>query len=300
MAAAVGPGSQLGRYQLIDELGSGGMATVYRARDRELRREVAVKVLFPHLAKKAELTRRFQREARAAAGLEHPNILRVYDVGADGAPHIVMELVRGQSLRERAEAEGALLAELVAAIGACLCAALAVAHAAGVVHRDVKPANVMIADDGRLLLADFGVARIDDGMSTRLHYQLADQRGLAYSIGAAIEPLADTALFEITSATANAKLPTLVAEILGLVGGLREEAIGADELAKIRTRYRYETVASLDDSAAMAGWFGGTALVGASGVVLGPLVVRLTKEALVIARAARATPPAPGPATLAP
>ncbi|MBL8626737.1 MAG: serine/threonine protein kinase [Myxococcales bacterium] len=161
-AAAVGPGSQLGRYQLIDELGSGGMATVYRARDRELRREVAVKVLFPHLAKKAELTRRFQREARAAAGLEHPNILRVYDVGADGAPHIVMELVRGQSLRERAEAEGALLAELVAAIGACLCGALAVAHAAGVVHRDVKPANVMIADDGRLLLADFGVARIDD------------------------------------------------------------------------------------------------------------------------------------------
>ena len=101
---------------------------------------------------------------------------------------------------------------------------------------------------------------LDDGMSTRLHYQLADQRGLAYSIGAAIEPLADTALFEITSATANAKLPTLVAEILGLVGGLRDEAIGADELAKIRTRYRYETVASLDDSAAMAGWFGGTAL----------------------------------------
>lgn len=101
---------------------------------------------------------------------------------------------------------------------------------------------------------------LDDGMSTRLHYQLADQRGLAYSIGAAIEPLADTALFEITSATANAKLPTLVAEILGLVGGLRDEPIGADELAKIRTRYRYETVASLDDSAAMAGWFGGTAL----------------------------------------
>ncbi len=97
-------------------------------------------------------------------------------------------------------------------------------------------------------------------MSTRLHYTLADQKGLAYSIHAAIEPLADAALFEITSATANAKLPTLVAEIAELVGGLRDEAIGADELAKIRTRYRYETVASLDDSAAMAGWFGGTAL----------------------------------------
>lgn len=101
---------------------------------------------------------------------------------------------------------------------------------------------------------------LDDGMSTRLHYQLADQRGLAYSIGAGIEPLADAALFEVTSATANAKLPTLVAEILRLVGGLRDTPIDEDELAKIRTRYRYETLASLDDPAAMTGWFGGTAL----------------------------------------
>lgn len=101
---------------------------------------------------------------------------------------------------------------------------------------------------------------LDDGMSTRLHYQLADQQGLAYSIGAAIEPLADTALFEVTSATANAKLPRLVGAILDLVGGLRTSAIGAAEMAKIRTRYRYETVASLDDPSAMAGWFGGTAL----------------------------------------
>ncbi|MBK9030680.1 MAG: serine/threonine protein kinase [Myxococcales bacterium] len=161
-AIAAGPGTQLGRYLLGDELGAGGMATVFRARDVELRRDVAVKVLFPHLARKPELTRRFQREARAAAGLEHANILRVYDVGTDGTAYIVMELVRGQSLRERAEADGPLLAELVAAIGALLCDALAVAHAAGVVHRDVKPANVMIADDGRLLLTDFGVARLDD------------------------------------------------------------------------------------------------------------------------------------------
>jgi len=101
---------------------------------------------------------------------------------------------------------------------------------------------------------------LDDGMSTRLHYQLADQKGLAYSIGAGIEPLADAALFEITSATANAKLPRLVGEILGLVGGLRNEPITADEMAKIRTRYRYETLASIDDPSAMAGWFGGTAL----------------------------------------
>ncbi len=101
---------------------------------------------------------------------------------------------------------------------------------------------------------------LDDGMSTRLHYTLADQKGLAYSIHAAIEPLADTALFEIAGATANAKVPALVHELLILLDGLRKGKVLPDELAKARVRYRYETLASLDDAAAMAGWFGGTAL----------------------------------------
>lgn len=101
---------------------------------------------------------------------------------------------------------------------------------------------------------------LDDGMSTRLHYTLADQKGLAYSIHAAIEPLADAALFEITGATANAKVPSLVRELLSLLDGLRKGQVADDELAKARVRYRYETLASIDDAAAMAGWFGGTAL----------------------------------------
>ena len=101
---------------------------------------------------------------------------------------------------------------------------------------------------------------LDDGMSTRLHYTLADQKGLAYSIHAAIEPLADTTLFEITGATANAKVPALIRELLGLLDGLRQGNVTPDELAKARVRYRYETLASIDDAAAMAGWFGGTAL----------------------------------------
>jgi predicted Zn-dependent peptidase len=101
---------------------------------------------------------------------------------------------------------------------------------------------------------------LDDGMSTRLHYTLADQKGLAYSIHAAIEPLADAALFEITGATANAKVPSLVRELLALLDGLRSGQIDDDELAKARVRYRYETLASIDDASAMAGWFGGTAL----------------------------------------
>ena len=101
---------------------------------------------------------------------------------------------------------------------------------------------------------------LDDGMSTRLHYTLADQKGLAYSIHAAIEPLADAALFEIAGATANAKVPALVRELLALLDGLRKGQVTDDELAKARVRYRYETLASIDDASAMAGWFGGTAL----------------------------------------
>ena len=100
---------------------------------------------------------------------------------------------------------------------------------------------------------------LDDGMSTRLHYQLCDQKGLAYSINAGIEPLADTGLLEVTGATANAKLPELVRELLALLGGLRDGVAEAD-LAKARTRYRHELLASLDDPSAMAGWFGGAAL----------------------------------------
>jgi len=101
---------------------------------------------------------------------------------------------------------------------------------------------------------------LDDGMSTRLHYTLADQKGLAYSIHAGIEPLADAALFEIAGQTANAKVPALVRELFGILDGLRAGKIAPDELAKARTRFRYETLASIDDAAAMANWFGGTAL----------------------------------------
>ncbi len=101
---------------------------------------------------------------------------------------------------------------------------------------------------------------LDDGMSTRLHYTLADQKGLAYSINAAIEPLADAALFEIAGATANAKVPVLVRELLALLDGLRQGKVTEDELEKARVRYRYETLASIDDASTMSGWFGGTAL----------------------------------------
>jgi serine/threonine-protein kinase len=161
---SVQAGDTLGRYELVEDVGEGGMATVYRARDKELRRDVAVKVMFPHLARRDEVVRRFHREARAAAGLEHANILRVYDVGGGDTsdpPYIVMELVRGLSLLGEIEQRGPMLAEIVACIGAVLADALAVAHKAGIIHRDIKPANILIDDKGRVLLADFGVARLE-------------------------------------------------------------------------------------------------------------------------------------------
>lgn len=101
---------------------------------------------------------------------------------------------------------------------------------------------------------------LDDGMSTRLHYQLADQRGLAYSISAGIEPLHDAAVLDVVGATANAKVTDLVRELLRILGSLRDDAISTEELAKIHARYRYEMLASLDDASAMTAWFGGTAL----------------------------------------
>jgi hypothetical protein len=207
-------GDTLGRYELGDELGEGGMATVFRARDRELRRDVAVKVLFPHLARRADVVHRFHREARAAASLEHPNILRIYDVGGaegDDPPYIVMELIRGRTLLQEIEQRGAMLAEIAACIGALLGDALAAAHAAGVIHRDIKPANVLIAPGGRLLLADFGVARLEteDSLVTRTGALLgtpaymspeqasgdtATTRSDLYSLGATLYQLATGAL----------------------------------------------------------------------------------------------------------
>ena len=161
---AIRPGDVLGRYEIGKELGEGGMATVFSARDKELRRDVAVKVLFPHLARRPDIVRRFHREARAAAGLEHANILRIYDVGgAEGEdpPYIVMEMIRGRTLLEEIEQRGPMFSEIVACVGVLLADALAAAHKGAIVHRDVKPANVLIAAGGRLLLADFGVARLE-------------------------------------------------------------------------------------------------------------------------------------------
>ncbi|MGA5118163.1 protein kinase domain-containing protein [Streptomyces pseudogriseolus] len=164
-----GPGSErviAGRYRLLSPLGEGGMGTVWRARDEVLHREVAVKeVRAPSGLPASDVERmyaRLEREAWAAARIADRNVVTVYDVAMeDGRPWIVMELVRGLSLAEVLDAEGALSPRRAARIGAEVLAALRAAHAAGVLHRDVKPANVLIANDGRVVLTDFGIATVE-------------------------------------------------------------------------------------------------------------------------------------------
>ncbi|MFP2959983.1 serine/threonine-protein kinase, partial [Myxococcus sp. 1LA] len=157
-------GRHIGRYRILEQLGSGGMSVVYKGLDTALDREVAVKVLHPHLAGKDESRRRLAREARAVAKLHHPNILEVFDFSAADAQDafIVTEYIRGQTLKTFLDEGPMEPPELAAMVIHELAAALAHAHEAGVIHRDLKPENVMVREDGVLKLMDFGIARLMD------------------------------------------------------------------------------------------------------------------------------------------
>src|SRR5664280_148262 len=148
------------RYELKHLIARGGMAEVYRAHDRLLDRPVALKVLFPELSVDRSFVERFRREAQAAANLSHPNIVPVFDWGEDtGTYFIVMEFIDGRPLSSILKSAGTLSAERTADIGAHVAAALGYAHKHGVIHRDVKPGNVLITDDGQVKVTDFGIAR---------------------------------------------------------------------------------------------------------------------------------------------
>jgi len=157
-----------GRYRLEAKLGSGGMSTVYLARDQTLDRQVAVKVMHREMSEQAEQLERFRQEARAVAKLSNPNVVSVIDAGEDGGhPYIVFEYVEGETLKHRISREGALGPQEAVAYAIEIGRALSVAHARKMVHRDVKPQNVLIDEEGRAKLTDFGISRQleQDGMT---------------------------------------------------------------------------------------------------------------------------------------
>ena len=153
-------GSRLGPYEISSPLGAGGMGEVYRARDSRLDRDVAIKVLPAEVSSDAGRVKRFEKEARAASALNHPNIVAIYDVGAEGGTtYIAMELVAGKTLRDTLVG-GALPTKRLLEIATQLAEGLAAAHEAGIVHRDLKPENVMVTKDGFVKILDFGLAKL--------------------------------------------------------------------------------------------------------------------------------------------
>ncbi|MDP9406152.1 MAG: protein kinase, partial [Actinomycetota bacterium] len=152
-----------GRYELTERIASGGMAAVWRGYDPVLARTVAVKLLHGHLAADAAFRERFRREAIAAAKLTHPHVVNLYDTGTDGdRVYLVMEFVDGATLRDVVADLGTLSVGQAADIGEKVARALDYAHERGLVHRDVKPANILIGDDGAVKVADFGIAKAEE------------------------------------------------------------------------------------------------------------------------------------------
>ena len=188
------------RYGIIEKIGTGGMADVYKAQDTKLNRLVAIKVLKADLAADTEFVRRFESEGQAAASLDNANIIGIYDVGTEGTTHyIVMELINGITLKEYIRRKGMLTPRETMAISAQVAVGLRAAHARGIVHRDIKPQNIILSREGKVKVTDFGIARaITDETKTvnkntmgSVHYiapeqakgQLCDERSDIYSLG---------------------------------------------------------------------------------------------------------------------
>ena len=218
------------RYRQMQVLGHGGMATVELAHDLELDRPVAIKRLAANLATNDEFKQRFVREARLAARLSHPNIVAVYDVGEDdGLPFIVMEYVDGETLADLLHRRGRLEPDEAVALALQACAGLETAHEAGLVHRDVKPQNLLVTPGGTVKIADFGIARSLDG--TQL-----TQAGTVLGTAGYLAP--EQAAGE--TVTAAADVYALGAVLYELLTG--RPPYVADSLAELAARQREGTI----------------------------------------------------------
>ncbi len=176
------------RYEVLSKVGAGGMADVYKGRDTMLNRYVAIKVLKKEYREDENFVRKFRSEAQAAAGLLNPNIVNVYDVGEDrGLYYMVMELVDGITLKEYIERKGGLSHKEVISIAIQMCSGIGAAHAAGIIHRDIKPQNIIISRDGKVKVTDFGIAKattsntISSNAMGSVHYTSPEQARGGYS-----------------------------------------------------------------------------------------------------------------------
>lgn len=212
-----------GRYELIEIIGTGGMAIVYRALDQKTGREVAVKLLRPEFERDEEFVRRFSHEAKAAAQVAHENIVNMLDVGFDGVPYIVMEFVRGQTLKDLIRSVGSIPPRQAVAMALRILAALDHAHRNNIVHRDIKPQNILVDENGMIKVADFGIARLttsatmtatgDGSFFGSVHYispeqargEKADEKSDLYSVGVVLyEMLTGQVPFDSESAVSIA------------------------------------------------------------------------------------------------
>ncbi|MDR1028543.1 MAG: Stk1 family PASTA domain-containing Ser/Thr kinase [Clostridiales Family XIII bacterium] len=270
-----------GRYEIYEKIGEGGMAVVYKARDKLLSRMVAIKILRPEFVTDTNFVESFRRESRAAASLSHPNIVNIYDVGKEGnIYYIVMELVDGRPLSEIIAEEAPLDYKYTISVAEQVAAALVVAHKNNIIHRDVKPHNILITPDGSAKITDFGIARaVSDGtivsehnvVMGSVHYfspeqgrgQYVDEKSDIYSLGIVMyEMLTGRVPFDADHPVTVAMMhmndnlipPSKVVE--GVPPGLDQIVVKATEKYQVnRFRSAEEMLAALQNVSFVTGWF---------------------------------------------
>ena len=253
-------GERLGAYTITERIGAGGMGEVWRARDERLGRDVALKLLLPHAADVTERSRAFQREARTAGGLNHPNVLTVYDVGDHrGAPFIVMECLEGRTLRARLAA-GRLPIDDALRVALQVARGLLAAHARGIVHRDLKPENIFLTADGGVKILDFGIAALaaDEGIAAGTPGYVAPEQ----LRGGAIDGRADIFAFGAVLREMTAETPRTLADLIARsvepsperrIGTVQEVIAALESIVRQRQPPQSRALALLRRPAVIAG-----------------------------------------------